>query len=82
MMQPCQMRVDDHARLVHGEISERYCALQPAQTAMIQHLAEGTFDIEQGLVPQSDSGEDGALSVLPLLLLVALVSLVHCAPLS
>ena len=58
------------------KIGERCCALQPAQIAMIQHLAEGSFDIEQGLVPQSDSGEDGALSVL--LLIVALVSLVHC----
>ena len=47
--------------------------MQPAQIAMIQHLAEGTFDIEQGLAPQSDSGEDGALPVLPLLLIVALV---------
>ena len=47
--------------------------VQPAQTAMIQHLAEGTFDIEQGLMPQSDKGEDGALSVLRLLLPVALV---------
>ena len=40
---------------------------------MIQHLAEGAFDVEKGLMPQSDSGEDGALSTLPLLLVVALV---------
>ena len=58
---------------MQDEIGERCCGLQPAQIAMIQHLAEGTFDIEQGLAPQSDSGEDGALPVLPLLLIVALV---------
>ena len=63
---------------MQGEIGETCCGLQPAQIAMIQHLAEGTFDIEQGLVPQSDKGEDGALSVLPLLLIIALESLVHC----
>ena len=58
-------------------MGERCCGVQPAQVAMIQHLAEGTFDIEQGLMPQSDSGEDGALSVLLLLLLV--VTFVPCA---
>ena len=58
---------------MQDEIGERCCGLQPAQIAMSQHLAEGTFDIEQGLAPQSDSGEDGALPVLPLLLIVALV---------
>ena len=45
---------------------------------MIQHLAEGTFDIEQGLVPQSDSGEDGAPSVLLLLVGVTPVLRASC----
>ena len=60
------------ARLLQGQAGERCCDLQPAQKAMIQHLAEGTFDIEQGLMPQSDSGEDGAFSMLLQLLTVAL----------
>lgn len=52
---------------------------------MIQHLAEGTFDIEQGLMPQSDSGEDGAFSMLlQQLLVIALVfrgDFMPCTPL-
>ena len=61
------------ARLLQGQAGERCCDLQPAQTTMIQHLAEGTFDIEQGLKPQSDKGEDGALFTLLQLVITALV---------
>ncbi|CAK0786419.1 hypothetical protein CVIRNUC_009632 [Coccomyxa viridis] len=46
-------------QLRSGQGDKKNKSKQPAQTAMIQHLAEGTFDIEQGLKPQSDKGEDG-----------------------
>ena len=56
-MQRVQLYQDPDADVPFG-------AMQPMQMAMIQHLAEGTMDIETGLRDaqgaEADRGEDGA----------------------